>query len=96
MYQLLAVCPMGLESIVAKEVQELGYETRIENGRIYFEGDESAIVKANLWLRTADRVKLIVGQFEAVTFDELFEKQRLCLGKQSLVKMENFLCKVVV
>ncbi|MCO4348191.1 THUMP domain-containing class I SAM-dependent RNA methyltransferase [Staphylococcus agnetis] len=76
MYQLLAVCPMGLESIVAKEVQELGYETRIENGRIYFEGDESAIVKANLWLRTADRVKLIVGQFEAVTFDELFEKTK--------------------
>lgn len=76
MYQLLAVCPMGLESIVAKEVQALGYETRIENGRIYFEGDESAIVKANLWLRTADRVKLIVGQFEAVTFDELFEKTK--------------------
>lgn len=76
MYQLLAVCPMGLESIVAKEVQELGYETRIENGRIYFEGDESAIVKTNLWLRTADRVKIIVGQFEAVTFDELFEKTK--------------------
>ena len=76
MYQLLAVCPMGLESIVAKEVQDLGYDTRIENGRIYFEGDESAIVKANLWLRTADRVKLIVGQFQAVTFDELFEKTK--------------------
>ncbi|EIE3636153.1 class I SAM-dependent RNA methyltransferase [Staphylococcus pseudintermedius] len=76
MYQLLAVCPMGLESIVAKEVQDLGYETRVENGRIYFEGDASAIVKANLWLRTADRVKLIVGQFEAVTFDSLFEQTK--------------------
>ncbi|EGQ3275510.1 class I SAM-dependent RNA methyltransferase [Staphylococcus pseudintermedius] len=76
MYQLLAVCPMGLESIVAKEVQDLGYDTRIENGRIYFEGDASAIVKANLWLRTADRVKLIVGQFEAVTFDSLFEQTK--------------------
>ncbi len=73
-YQLLAVCPMGLESIVAKEVQELGYETRIENGRIYFQGDASALVKANLWLRTADRVKLIIGQFEAKTFDDLFEQ----------------------
>ncbi|EGQ1298546.1 TPA: class I SAM-dependent RNA methyltransferase [Staphylococcus pseudintermedius] len=76
MYQLLAVCPMGLESIVAREVQDLGYDTRVENGRIYFEGDASAIVKANLWLRTADRVKLIVGQFEAVTFDSLFEQTK--------------------
>ncbi|HHU6749721.1 TPA: THUMP domain-containing class I SAM-dependent RNA methyltransferase [Staphylococcus pseudintermedius] len=76
MYQLLAVCPMGLESIVAKEVQDLGYNTRVENGRIYFEGDASAIVKTNLWLRTADRVKLIVGQFEAVTFDSLFEQTK--------------------
>ncbi|WP_353421132.1 THUMP domain-containing class I SAM-dependent RNA methyltransferase [Staphylococcus delphini] len=76
MYQLLAVCPMGLESIVAKEVQDLGYDTRVENGRIYFEGDASAIIKANLWLRTADRVKLIVGQFEAVTFDSLFEQTK--------------------
>ena len=76
MYQLLAVCPMGLESIVAKEVQDLGYDTRVENGRIYFEGDASAIVKANLWLRTADRVKLIIGQFEAVTFDSLFEQTK--------------------
>ncbi|EJO7136697.1 class I SAM-dependent RNA methyltransferase [Staphylococcus pseudintermedius] len=76
MYQLLAVCPMGLESIVAKEVQDLGYDTRVENGRIYFEGDASTIVKANLWLRTADRVKLIVGQFEAVTFDSLFEQTK--------------------
>ncbi|MFB3192235.1 THUMP domain-containing class I SAM-dependent RNA methyltransferase [Staphylococcus pseudintermedius] len=76
MYQLLAVCPMGLESIVAKEVQDLGYDTRVENGRIYFEGDASAIVKGNLWLRTADRVKLIVGQFEAVTFDSLFEQTK--------------------
>nr|WP_245393520.1 class I SAM-dependent RNA methyltransferase [Staphylococcus coagulans] len=67
---------MGLESIVAKEVQELGYETRVENGRIYFEGDASAIVKANLWLRTADRVKLIIGQFEATTFDSLFEQTK--------------------
>ncbi|ARJ51859.1 THUMP domain-containing class I SAM-dependent RNA methyltransferase [Staphylococcus lutrae] len=76
MYQLLAVCPMGLEAIVAKEVQSLGFDTRVENGRIYFEGDASAIVKTNLWLRTADRVKLIVGQFEATTFDDLFEQTK--------------------
>lgn len=57
MYQLLAVCPMGLEAVVAKEIQELGYNTQVENGRIFFEGDANAIVKCNLWLRTADRLK---------------------------------------
>lgn len=76
MYQLLATSPMGLESIVAKEVQELGYETTVENGRVLFEGDEKAIVKANLWLRTADRVKIVVGRFNVTTFDELFEKTK--------------------
>lgn len=45
MFQLLAVCPMGLEAVVAREIQELGYETNVENGRIFFEGDASAIVK---------------------------------------------------
>lgn len=76
MYQLLAVCPMGLEAVVAKEIQELGYDTTVENGRIFFEGDETAIVKCNLWLRTADRIKIVVGQFKATTFDELFEKTK--------------------
>nr|WP_263313275.1 class I SAM-dependent RNA methyltransferase [Mammaliicoccus sp. Marseille-Q6498] len=76
MYQLLATSPMGLESIVAKEVQDLGYETTVENGRVLFEGDETAIVKANLWLRTADRVKIVIGRFKATTFDELFERTK--------------------
>ncbi len=48
MFQLLAVCPMGLEAVVARKYEELGYETNVENGRIFFEGDASAIVKANL------------------------------------------------
>ncbi|MCU5745505.1 class I SAM-dependent RNA methyltransferase [Staphylococcus sp. SQ8-PEA] len=76
MYQLLAVCPMGLESIVAKEIKELGYETRVENGRIFFEGDEETIALANLWLRTADRIKIVVGRFKAISFEELFEKTK--------------------
>lgn len=76
MFQLLAVCPMGLEAVVAKEIQDLGYETQVENGRIFFEGDESAIVKCNLWLRTADRVKIVVGRFNATTFEQLFEQTK--------------------
>ncbi|WP_075982083.1 THUMP domain-containing class I SAM-dependent RNA methyltransferase [Bacillus massilinigeriensis] len=75
-YQLIATSAMGLESIVAKEVRDLGYDCQVENGRINFSGDESAIVRSNLWLRTADRIKIKVGEFKATTFDELFEKTK--------------------
>ncbi|MGX7595698.1 THUMP domain-containing class I SAM-dependent RNA methyltransferase [Planococcus plakortidis] len=75
-YKLLATAAMGLESIVANEVKELGYETTTDNGKVFFEGTARDIAKANLWLRTADRVKLIAGEFEATTFDELFEQTK--------------------
>lgn len=75
-YNLVATAPMGLESIVAKEVQDLGYETKVENGRIYYSGDKRAIVKSNLWLRCADRVKIVVAKFPAYSFEELFEKTK--------------------
>ncbi|TDM13244.1 THUMP domain-containing class I SAM-dependent RNA methyltransferase [Macrococcus lamae] len=73
MYQLLATTPMGIEAVAAKEVQTLGYETETENGRVLFRGDARAIVKSNLWLRSADRLKIVVGRFKATTFDQLFE-----------------------
>lgn len=73
-YQLYATMASGIESITAKELQHLGYETRSDNGRVYFEGDVADIAKANLWLRSADRVKIVIGQFEAKTFDDLFEQ----------------------
>ncbi|WP_156855852.1 class I SAM-dependent RNA methyltransferase [Oceanobacillus sp. AG] len=71
--KLLATAAMGLESIVAMEVKQLGYEVEVDNGKVIFEAPISAIPRCNLWLRTADRVKIIVGEFEAKTFDELFE-----------------------
>ncbi len=75
-FQIIATAAMGLEALVAKEVRSLGYECEVENGRISFEGDEYAIARSNLWLRTADRVKIKVGEFKAYTFDELFEKTK--------------------
>ena len=72
-YKLVATSAMGLEAIVAQEVQALGYETKVDNGKVYFEGDETAIARANLWLRVADRVKIVVGQFPATSFEQLFE-----------------------
>ena len=75
-HQLVATSAMGLESIVADEVKKLGFDTKTENGKIYFEGDERAIARANMWLRVADRVKIIAGDFRATTFDQLFEQTK--------------------
>jgi len=75
--ELIATATFGLEAVVAQELKDLGYEqVVIENGKVTFTADESAICRTNLWLRTADRVRLKVGEFKAVTFDELFEKTR--------------------
>ncbi|TYR79983.1 class I SAM-dependent RNA methyltransferase [Priestia megaterium] len=75
-YKIIATSAMGIEALVAKEVRALGYECEVENGKVIFEGDELAIARCNLWLRTADRIKVQVGQFKARTFDELFEKTK--------------------
>ena len=73
-YQLYTTMGAGFESVVAKELQSLGYETRTENGRVFFEGDQSDIVKTNLWLRTADRVKILLKEFKATDFDTLYNQ----------------------
>ncbi|WP_066294469.1 THUMP domain-containing class I SAM-dependent RNA methyltransferase [Bacillus sp. FJAT-29937] len=75
-YDLIATSAMGLEALVAKEVRALGYDCEVENGRISYKGDALAIARSNLWLRTADRIKIKIGEFKATTFDELFEKTK--------------------
>ncbi|HEP1544385.1 N6-adenine-specific DNA methylase [Streptococcus pyogenes] len=72
-FRLVATAAAGLEAVVGKEVRALGFDCQVENGKVYFEGDVEAIVKTNLWLRAADRIKIIVGQFSARTFEELFQ-----------------------
>jgi putative N6-adenine-specific DNA methylase len=84
MFDLIATSAMGLEALVAKEVRDLGYECEVENGRISYKGDALAIARSNLWLRTADRIRIKVGEFKATTFDELFEKTKA-------LPWENFL-----
>ena len=76
-FELIAPCHFGLEAVLKREIIDLGYEvTEVENGRVTFEGDAEAICRANIFLRTAERVLLKVGSFSAVTFDELFERTR--------------------
>lgn len=73
---LIASTAMGLETIVASEVKNLGYDVQVENGKVRFEAPVSAIPRCNLWLRAADRVRLLVGEFTATTFDALFEQTK--------------------
>lgn len=73
---LIATAAMGLESVVANEVKQLGYDVNVENGKVIFDAPVSAIPRCNLWLRSADRVKLLVSQFKATSFDELFESTK--------------------
>ncbi len=75
--ELIATATFGLEAVVAREVQNLGFQdTKTENARVEFTADESAICRSNLWLRSADRVLVKVGQFPALSFEELFEKTK--------------------
>lgn len=73
-YQLYTTMGAGFESVVAKELQSLGYKTQTENGRVFFEGTQEDIVKTNLWLRTADRVKILLKEFKALDFDTLYNE----------------------
>lgn len=74
-FKLIAPCHFGLEAVLKREIQDLGYEVSlVEDGRVTFLGDAEAICQANIFLRTAERVLLQAGRFRAVTFDELFEQ----------------------
>ena len=75
--ELIAPCHFGLESVLKREIFDLGYEiSKVEDGRVTFLGDAEAICRANIFLRTAERILLKVGEFRAVTFEELFEKTK--------------------
>ena len=73
-YELIAPCHFGMEAVLKREIADLGYEiSNVENGKVTFLGDAEAIVRANIFLRTTERILLKTASFRAVTFDELFE-----------------------
>lgn len=73
----IAPCHFGLESVLKREIQDLGYEiTQVEDGRVTFRGGMDAACRANIFLRTAERILLKAGCFTAVTFEELFQKTK--------------------
>ena len=86
-FELFAPCHFGLESVLKREITDLGYEiTEVVDGRVSFKGDAAAIARCNVFLRTTERVMLKIGSFKAVTFDELFEKTKA-------LPWENFIPK---
>ncbi|RYD02869.1 hypothetical protein N752_22925 [Desulforamulus aquiferis] len=89
--ELIATATFGLESVVAHEVKKLGYEElTVENGRVNFSADESAICRTNLWLRSADRVLVKMGEFDATSFEELFQKTKALPWPDWLPEDANF------
>lgn len=89
-FSLIATAAAGLEALVGKELRDMGIECQVENGRARFKGTMEDIAKANLWLRTADRVKIVVGEFDALTFDALFEKVKALPWEDFLPLDANF------
>ncbi len=90
-YNLIATATFGLEAVVAREVKQLGYaDASIDNAYINFSGDAATICRANLWLRSADRVLLKIGQFSALTYDELFEGTKALPWEEWLPVDANF------
>lgn len=72
--QLIATTGFGIEAITARELKDLGYrDQKVENGRVTYSGDLKAICRSNIWLRTAERILIKVGEFKALSFEELFE-----------------------
>ncbi len=90
-YEFIAPCHFGMEAVLKREIYDLGYDvTRVEDGRVRFAGDAEAVCRANIHLRTAERVLLKAGEFHAETFDELFEAVRALSWEEYLPEDARF------
>ena len=90
-FECIAPCHFGLEAVLKREIIELGYEiTSVEDGRVTFIGDAEAVCRANVFLRTAERILIKVGQFRAETFDELFEGTKALPWEEYLPQNAKF------
>ncbi len=91
MFELIAPCHFGLEAVLKKEILDLGYEIiSVEDGRITYRGDVSAIPRSNIFIRTAERILLKTGSFRATDFDELFEGTRAIPWERYLPRDAKF------
>ena len=90
-FELIAPCHFGLEAVMKREILDLGYEvSQVEDGRVTFIGDAEAVCRANIFLRTTERILLKVGSFKAETFDELFHGTRAIPWEQYIPRDGKF------
>ncbi|MCM1307559.1 MAG: class I SAM-dependent RNA methyltransferase [Butyrivibrio sp.] len=90
-FPVILPCHFGLEAVLKKEIYDLGYDIeRVEDGRITFTGDADAVCRANIFLRTAERVLICVGRFKAFTYDELFENVKACPWEEFIPENGRF------
>ena len=90
-YELIAPCHFGLEAVLKKEIVDLGYEiSQVEDGRVTFIGDDEAICRANVFLRTGERVLLMAGSFRAESFEELFENTKAIAWEEFIPRDGKF------
>lgn len=88
---MIAPCHFGLEAVLKKEIIELGYDiVTVEDGRITFYGDEEAVCRANIFLRTAERILIKIGSFHAETYEELFQGTKALLWEEYIPKDGKF------
>jgi putative N6-adenine-specific DNA methylase len=93
-FDIICPCHFGLEAVLKREIQDLGYEiARTEDGRVIFHGDPDAVVRSNIWLRTAERVLIDCAEFDARTFDELFEGVKAVEWERFIPKNGRFWVK---
>lgn len=91
MVELIAPCHFGMEAVLKREIQDLGYEiVQVEDGRVTFQGGEEAIVRANIFIRTAERILIKMGSFPARTFDQLFEGTKAIAWQEIIPKDGRF------
>lgn len=90
-FELIAPCHFGMEAVLKREIIDLGYEISVvEDGRVTFIGDDEAICRANIFLRTAERILLKVGSFQAESFEELFQGTKAIAWEDYIPKNGKF------
>ncbi len=90
-FELIAPCHFGLEAVLKKEIIDLGYDvSKVEDGRITFLGDEEAVCRGNVFLRTAERILIKVGSFKATTYEELFDRTKELPWEEYIPKEGKF------
>ena len=89
--ELIAPCHFGMEAVLKREIIDLGYDiSKVEDGKVTFIADAPGVAQANMFLRSTERILLKVGEFKAVTFEELFEKTKAIPWEEYIPKDGKF------